>query len=153
MRTIDTGEYISSLRQLTEEGYEVQLVVSGNSMSPFLIHQRDSVYFKKPDRDLRSGDIVLYQRNNGQYVMHRIRRVRKEGIYLVGDAQTEIEGPIERRQIFALVTAVRRKGRWIGPGDFRWEFFARVWIRVVPLRRGILSLYSLFRGFYRGRSL
>ena len=69
--------------------------------------------------------------------MHRICRVRPEGFYLVGDAQTEIEGPIRREQIFGRVVSVRRKGRRIGPGNFWWEFFEHVWIRVIPLRRGM----------------
>lgn len=142
MKKLNTMEYISSLRQLTEEGYEVQLVVSGNSMSPFLIHQRDSVYFKKPDRDLRSGDIVLYQRNNGQYVMHRIWKVKPEGYYIVGDAQKMVEGPVLEEQIFGLITKVCRKGKWISKGNFWWEFFEHIWIHMIPIRRMIVKVYE-----------
>lgn len=78
--------------------------------------------------------------------MHRICRVRREGYDIVGDAQTQIEGPVRREQIFALVTKVQRKGKWIGPGSFWWEFFARVWIHVIPLRPALLRAYQrLFR--------
>ena len=151
-RVVDTEAYVSVLRELTEEGKTVSLLISGNSMSPFLIHNRDSIYFRKPEREPRRGDMVFYQRDSGQYVMHRICRARPEGFYLVGDAQTEIEGPIRREQIFGRVVSVRRKGRRIGPGNFWWEFFEHVWIRVIPLRRGMTRAYGLFRKCFGSRA-
>ncbi|MCC8129086.1 MAG: S24/S26 family peptidase [Clostridiales bacterium] len=150
LKTVDTGEYVSMLRELTEQGREVGMVVSGNSMSPFIVHRRDSIFFKKPDRALRRGDFVFYQRSSGQYVCHRIYKIKPEGYYMVGDAQTEIEGPIQREQIFGLVTRVTRKGKSLAPGDFWWEFFEKVWVRVVPFRRRILKLYSHFSGQGKG---
>lgn len=141
MKTVNTRLYIDMLRELTEAGKEVTLVVAGSSMSPFLIHHRDSICFCKPDRELRKGDMVFFQRTDGAYVMHRICRIRGNGYYLIGDAQTEVEGPIRREQIFALVTKVKRKGKWIRPGDFWWFFFARIWVRMIPLRRWIIRMY------------
>lgn len=143
MKVVDTREYMSVFRELTEEGKEVSMVIAGNSMSPFLVHGRDSICFKKPERALRKGDMVFYERKNGQFVMHRICKIKNEKYYLVGDAQQNIEGPLKREQIFAIVTRVRRKGKWLKPGDFWWEFFSRVWIRVIPLRYVILRIYGL----------
>ena len=145
MRRVDTQEYLSVLKELVQEGKEVSLLVAGSSMSPFLIHERDYVYFRQPDRELRKGDIVFFQRKSGQYVMHRIWKVRPEGYYIVGDAQTDIEGPIPGEQIFAIVTKVQRKGRWIEPGDFWWEFFEHVWLHMIPVRRMIMSVYAKIR--------
>lgn len=142
MKKVDTKEYVSMLRELTESGKEVSMLIAGSSMSPFLIHERDSICFKKPDRTLCRGDMVFYQRPDGQYVMHRIYKVSAEGYYIVGDAQQDIEGPVKREQIFALITKVRRKGKWIAPGDFWWEFFEHVWIRMVPVRRLIIGSYT-----------
>ena len=145
MRTVDTREYVSMLRELTEEGREVSMLIAGSSMNPFLIHQRDSICFRKPDRELKKGDMVFFQRPDGAFVMHRIWKVKPEGYYIVGDAQTEIEGPVRREQIFAIVTKVCRKGKWLGPGDFWWEFFEHVWIRLVPWRRKLMRGYAVFR--------
>ncbi len=142
MKTIDTREYVSALRELTEEGKEVSMLIAGSSMSPFLCHARDHILFRKPDRELRRGDMVFYERDNGQFVMHRIWKVKPDGYYIVGDAQTEIEGPVRREQIFALITKVQRKGKWIGPGDFWWEFFEKVWIRCVKVRPVVVKGYG-----------
>ena len=35
MRIVDTGEYVSMLKGLVEEGREVSLMLSGSSMAPF----------------------------------------------------------------------------------------------------------------------
>ena len=143
MREVDTQEYVSMLKDLVEEGHQVSLLIAGSSMAPFLIHHRDTVYFKKPDRELKVGDIVFYRRANGRYVMHRIRWIRQDGYYMIGDGQTQTEGPLKREQIFGLITAVKRKDKLIRPGDFWWEFFARVWLRIIPLRGAVRRLYTV----------
>ena len=145
-RRVDTKEYVDVLRGLTEEGKEVSMLVAGSSMNPFLIHYRDTIFFSKPQRPLQRGDMVFYQRESGQYVMHRILRVKPEGLYIVGDAQTEIEGPVRPEQVFAVITRVKRKGKMIGPGDFWWRFFEGPWLWLLPLRRIIMRLYALARG-------
>ena len=141
-RRVDTKEYVDVLRGLTEEGKEVSMLVAGSSMNPFLIHYRDTIFFKKPERPLRRGDMVFYQRSSGQYVMHRILRVKPEGLYIVGDAQTEIEGPVRPQQVFAIITRVKRKGKMIGPGDFWWKFFEGPWLCLLPFRHVIMRLYA-----------
>lgn len=150
-RVVDTRTYVSVLRELAEEGQVVSMVIAGNSMSPFLCHDRDTIYFCRPDRELKKGDMVFYQRDTGQYVMHRICRIRPEGYYLVGDAQTEVEGPLRRDQIFARILKVKRKDRILGPGDFWWEFFEHVWIHIMPLRRPVVQAYSLIMRLLHSR--
>lgn len=120
------------------------LVVSGGSMTPFLIHGRDTVWLSRLERPARRGDILLYQRRSGSYVLHRVWKVCPDGTCtMVGDAQTQLEHGIGADQVIAIVTAVERKGKKILPGSFWWAFFEKFWIRVVPLRRPICGLYSL----------
>ncbi len=142
MKQIDTYEYVTALRELTEEGKTVSLLISGSSMSPFLIHHRDTIFFQKPTKPLKVGDIVFFQRPNKQYVLHRICKIKPDGYYIVGDNQTDIEGPVKEEQIFGIVTKVRRKGKIIKPGDFWWEFFAKVWLHIIPCRRFLTNSYA-----------
>lgn len=145
VKAVDTREYVSLLRELTEQGNEVRMLISGSSMAPFLIHGRDSICFRKPDCPLKRGDMVFFQRDGGQFVMHRIFRVAPEGYYIVGDNQTEVEGPVRREQIFGLVTRVQRKGKWMEPGDFWWNFFAGAWLTLRPLRPVLTKCYAALR--------
>ena len=90
MKQVDTKAYMTALRSLTEQGHSVSVPVSGSSMSPFLAGGRDTVFFSRPDTPLRRGDIVFYERASGQFVMHRVRRVHRDGsLDILGDAQAE----------------------------------------------------------------
>ena len=151
MREVDTGAYLDIMKELVQEGKSVSITVSGSSMSPFLIHRRDRVFFEKPARSIRQGDIVFYQRENGRYVMHRVWKVKPKGYYMVGDAQTEIEGPVPEKQIFARITKCERKGRMLSAGNFWWFFFEKVWIRIVPFRPWILGSYERIVTLFHGR--
>lgn len=146
MRNVDTREYVSMLRGLVREGKEVSMLITGSSMSPFLLSHKDSICFKTPWRPLRRGDMVFYERRSGQFVMHRICKVRKEGLYIVGDAQWEIEGPVDPEQVFALITKAHRRGKWIGPDDFWWKFYERLWIRLIVFRPAIFKIYRFLTG-------
>lgn len=143
MKNVDTIEYLSVMEELIDCNEAVPIPVSGFSMNPFLAHQRDMVMVRKPGRDLKRGDIVLFKRPNGHYVLHRIWKRTKEGYYIVGDAQTEIEGPVQREQIIGRVDKIRRKGRWIDERDPLWIFFEKAWIRIVPARPFLRKGYSL----------
>ena len=133
------------LEELTSDDKTVGVPVSGNSMAPFLISQRDYVIFQKPDRPLKKGDIVFFRRDSGEYILHRISRIRESGYFILGDAQTKLEGPVREEQIFGLVTKIRRKGTWIDSGDYWWRFFEKVWIRIIPLRPVIRAAYGVIK--------
>lgn len=122
------------------------LVISGNSMSPFLIHGRDTVYLSRLTRPVRRGDILLYQRRNGAYILHRVWKAEQGCYTMVGDAQTQLEPGILDEQVIAIVTAAQRKGKRQAPGSFWWEFFEKVWIRLVPLRPAVCAVYSRLTG-------
>lgn len=139
MRELNTQEYISMLRELINEGKEVGLIVSGSSMAPFLIHHRDRVFLSRPCRELKTGDIVFYQRKNGQFVMHRIYKRRGLLYDMIGDAQTDIEYGVKEDQIFGLVTKVQRKGKWLTPNDSFWKLFSCLWIKIILLRPFIIK--------------
>lgn len=135
-------ELIPQLSQLLEQTPAVPLVISGNSMSPFLVHGRDTVYLSKVTTPLKRGDMILYRRRGGAYVLHRICKIRNDTYQLVGDGQWDIEPGICRDQVIAVVTAVRRKGKLLRSGAFWWEFFAHIWLGMIPLRPIILRLYT-----------
>lgn len=145
-KIVDIYTYMPVLQELLSEGKEVSITVTGNSMSPFLIHGRDQILIAPPDGNWKKGDMAFFIRTNGQYVMHRICRVDKNGnCFFVGDAQQYIEGPIEPAQIFGKITSVQRKGKWIGPDDFWWRFFEKIWINIIPMRPLFRTIYEMMK--------
>ena len=142
VRTIDPEELMPLLPQLLQQAQEVPLVISGNSMAPFLVHGRDTVYLSKLTGPLQRGDMILYRRKNGQYILHRIYRVREGKYDLIGDGQLVIELGICQEQILATVCAVRRKGKLLCKGNLCWEFYEHIWLALVPWRGRILRIYA-----------
>ena len=132
---VDTREYVTALKEMVEQGMEVSMTIFGTSMEPFLIDKRDKIYFRKTEDPIKKGDMVFYQRKTGEYVMHRVLKVRKHQYYLAGDHQTFLEGPIEAQQIFAKVISVERAGVWLTEKDRLWKFYAGWWRRLFWVRK------------------
>ena len=131
---------------LQEEGVkELPLTVTGNSMSPFLIHGRDTVYLSRLTRPAKRGDVLLYRRQNGDYILHRVYAVTPEGCTMVGDAQRELETGIRPEQVIAIVTRAIRKDKELCPGSFWWDFFETTWLCLLPVRRPAHKIYSALK--------
>ena len=91
VRVLPPEVLMERLLGLLDGAEYVPLNISGSSMTPFLVHSRDTVYLSKVTRPLKKGDMILYRRDNGAYILHRIYRVAPDGYWLVGDAQILIE--------------------------------------------------------------
>ena len=138
---IEPEQLIPSLLKLLEETDAVPLVITGGSMTPFLVHGRDTVYLSKLATPPKRGDMILYQRDNGRFILHRVYRVGTT-YTMVGDAQTLLETGIRPDQMLARVDTVRRKGKLLRKGNFCWDFFEKVWIRMLAIRPIACSAYS-----------
>ena len=68
---------------------------------------------------------------------------------MLGDAQTMPEPGICRDQILAKVTAVRRKGKLLRNNSLLWQFFEKIWIRVVPLRPTLTRVYMRMKSMWK----
>lgn len=114
-----------------EKGHGVQLAPRGRSMQPMLYGDRDSVILS-PLTDAPSvGDVVFYQRRNGQYILHRIIE-QKDGHYVcAGDNDPAPEWPVTRSQIIAVVTAFERKGHSHTTDDCMYRWYCKL----LPLLR------------------
>ena len=142
---------MDQLLGLLEEAESVPLVISGNSMSPFLVHRRDTVYLSKITSPLKRGDMILYRRDSGAYILHRIWKAEGEPYCLEGDAQTAIAAGVRRDQVLAMVTAVCRKGKLLKKGSFWWMFFEKIWLGLISARPVLVRAYSFLTGKTAGR--
>ena len=138
-RVVDTREYVSILRGIAEEGKVVSLRIAGSSMSPFLCHERDWIYFTRPDRALRRGDMVFYQRDTGQYVMHRIYQIRGKEYYMLG-------GTSEAGADFCPDCAGETEGKNSAAGEFLVGIFrARMDPHTAPASSGLPAVRCFLR--------
>ena len=83
----------------------------GDSMFP-LIQPRDLLVIKKWDgTPLKKYDIPLYKRDSGQYVLHRVIKVRRNDYVLCGDNRRWKETGITDKHILGVLTAIIRDGK------------------------------------------
>ena len=107
VREIPTEEYFSLVRdQLASEGM-AYVRVTGSSMMPLLHHMEDRVVIVPPNK-IRLGDIVLFDRQNGRYALHRVIGKSKSGFSMAGDNQYHIEKNLDYGQIIGVVSAIER---------------------------------------------
>lgn len=148
LKTVSPDVIMEPLLALLDDVEAVPLVISGSSMTPFLVHGRDTVYLSKADSPLKKGDMVLYQRRNGTYILHRVLKADRDVYTMVGDAQTHSEPGIRAEQVRAVVAAVRRKGKLLQKGCFWWDFFEKAWIRMIPIRPIVRNTYSFMKKLF-----
>ena len=116
-------------------GAHVTIQPKGTSMLP-LIHQgRDEVILKKPSGRLKKFDIVFYKRASGQFVLHRIIKVRKNDYVLCGDNQTDYEYNITDDMILAVVEELIIDGKTIPTTDCEYIKYVKKNFRNIKKRR------------------
>lgn len=120
-----------------------QLNVTGISMWPMLSSRRDYVTLAPPPGIYHKGDLLLYRRENGSYILHRIvRMVSAEEFVCSGDNQWQPE-TVYARQVFAIVTAFRRDGKEYAVTHKPYQRYVRIWVALFPVRRPILAIKNL----------
>ncbi len=134
------------MMECIEAGSEVVLIVTGNSMRPFLASCRDQVVLKKCDAStLQIGDVPLYRRADGQFVLHRIVDIGASTYTMCGDAQTEKEYGVPNNRILAVAVGFHRKGKYVACTDFWYRVYVRVWMVLRPVRPILLKCIYLYR--------
>ncbi len=128
------------LEKLLAEGKNVCVPPVGYSMYPVIVPDRDKVVIApvKDTGGLKRGDVVLYRREGSILVLHRIWKVKSEGVYMVGDGQCEIEGPVSGEQIRGMVTVLIRKGREVPTDNLCYRITTGLWLYCRPFRPAIL---------------
>lgn len=136
---IEMEEIMPLVREKLTMGGTATIPVRGVSMLPMLREGRDSVVLSPIGRELKKRDIVLYQRTDGNYILHRIADVG-ECYTCIGDAQFVFERGIAPSQMIAVVTEVRRGKRQISISHPLYRLYAVVWEVSRPARRFVIRV-------------
>lgn len=131
-----------------ENGGKANLVVTGISMLPMLRENRDTVILKPVEKPPVAGDILLYRRANGQFVLHRVIRVTPEGYLISGDNQYELE-KVAPSQLLAVVGAFTRKGKTHTLQEPFYRLYTWAWVKLFWLRKPYIKLRRKLGRIYR----
>jgi signal peptidase I len=129
------------MREAIERFGTARMRAYGGSMAP-AIQPGDLLHIERArPRDLRPGDVILFERD-GRLFAHRVVRWHRRRLITRGDAHFRSDPPIDADQIVGIVTIASRDG---GDADFRKSAKTRMlagamrilWIRAkTRMRRG-----------------
>lgn len=133
--------YKQDIEKLLAEGNSIQIKPQGYSMYPVLVPGRDDAIIApvSVSQKLKRGDVVLYRRWKADgakdiLVLHRIWKINSQGIFLVGDNQSELEGPLKKEQVIGIMTGLVRKGKQISVMNPLYKALTGIWLMLRPLR-------------------
>lgn len=123
------------IEALLLEGKSIRIHPQGYSMYPLFVPGRDEAVIAPAETGkLKRGDVVLYRREGSILVLHRIWKRKAEGFYMVGDNQSEVEGPLKAEQIKGILYRVVRRGKSFSVNNLLYRMLAAVWLRIRPFR-------------------
>lgn len=139
----------TSIKTELEESNVLIYTNKGVSMMPLLRQNRDLMIIeKKIPGQLKKYDAVLFMRANGQYVLHRILKVREKDYWIVGDNCVSGEYVTED-QILGVLTGVIRDGKQINVTDLGYRLYVHLWCDCYPVRFFILRCKNKVFGVLR----
>jgi uncharacterized phosphosugar-binding protein len=134
------------IAEAVENGGSFTLFPMGTSMLPTIKAERDSVRLVKA-QGIRKGDIILYKRKSGQFVLHRIVKLCPDGtLVLCGDNQRAFEKNVSREDVLFLVESYQKDGKTVERGSLSFCLQYR-YARALQLVKAVYR--RLFSSFCR----
>lgn len=142
----DSSDRQIDLEQLLKDGNIIRIHPQGYSMYPMFLPGRDEALIESVCADsCQKNDVVLYRRDSGILVLHRICRITEEGFYLVGDNQWEVEGPLRPSQIIGRLVGFSRNGSEISISHPLYRMLSSLWLLLLPVRPVCFRLSAFLR--------
>ncbi len=131
-------------------GGEFRMYPKGVSMLPLIVQGRDSVVLmRNTERPAKKYDIVFYRRKSGQFVLHRVMKIEKDGSYtMCGDNQTVLEKGIEKEQIIGYVARLYKGEKERNMNSFSYRLYVFFYC-FMPLRKAIRFPKRVIMAIYR----
>ena len=135
-------------REKLAQGKTVRFYPKGTSMMPMLRQGIDSVVLSPLPKQLKKYDLPLYQRDNGQYVLHRIVKVG-ETYTCIGDNQYQYEHGVRPDQMIGLVTGFYRDQEYHSASELSHRTYRFLWHHSRNLRPKVRAAYSKLRRLFK----
>lgn len=129
---------------LKELGY-ADMPITGTSMLPLLREGKDLVEIEASgQKRLKKGDVVLYRKNDGTLVLHRIIKAENDNLFTVlGDHQFKNAEQVNKNQIIAVARGFLINGSYVDEKTRWYRIYKKIWLSSLTVRRCFLALLSL----------
>ena len=137
--SIHLSDYEELIREVLASGGEFRLYPHGTSMLPLLRQGIDSVALRSLDRPPQKFDILFYKRQDGSFILHRVKEVTNEGIVLWGDNHTMLEYGITEENIIGYAARIFRGETELDCQGFGYRMYLWLW-QFKAIRRVLLPI-------------
>ncbi len=134
-----------TMTAVLDSGGEFKMIATGTSMLPLLRNGKDTIVLIKHPSKLKKYDVPLYRRSDGNFVLHRIVGIKKDGYVLCGDHQFAKEYGVKHSDIVAVLKGFYREGKYTDCEDFSYKCYCVFW----SFTRGIRYIYKRIKGRIR----
>ena len=136
--------FVEQLNDAFSRGLKLRFTPSGTSMLPTIIGGQDTVTLSKPDV-IRKYDAVLFRRETGELVLHRVIALNGDQLTISGDNQYWTE-EITRNDVLAVVTALEHNGEEVKLSQPSYRLRIRLLVLNKRLRIFLSRVYhSIFK--------
>lgn len=130
-------------------GKKVRFGPKGRSMLPMIREGLDTVVLVKAPEKLKKYDLPLYRRKNGQFVIHRVIGVGKNGYTMRGDNQCNRERGVENKDILALVEGFYREKEYVSCNDKKYRKYCVKQVRKQNINEQIAFFRAVIAHFFK----
>lgn len=142
----------TDLEKLLRAGTPVGFYPQGTSMYPTIVPGRDNVIVEPlADTIPKRGDVLLFRRPDnapvypGKLILHRVWKVKNDGIYMVGDNEKMVEGPLPIECFIGIMTELNRKGKKIKVTGLFYRILTKSWLFIRPIRFVVAKPLKIFK--------
>ena len=133
---------LGEVKSILAEGRDVVMATKGGSMLPFIKGGLESVVLTRPG-EIQPGDVVLARIDGRRYVLHRVMEVSADRVELMGDGNIAGREVCRPQDVLARADeVVGADGRHRRLDTPRQRRLARLWRRLLPVRRWLLAIYK-----------
>jgi GNAT superfamily N-acetyltransferase len=147
---LDDDSFLDLSAEILRQGGSFQFRAHGSSMAPFI---RDGDLLTVVPCDpagLEIGDVALYRTHRERIVAHRVvdKSAQRGEWTLVtqGDARLHPDRPVRGDRLLGRIARIQRGDRACHLDRGPWRLAARLWVRLLPLRRASSRLVRAVKG-------
>ena len=148
---VSLSELYPAMKAVLESGGEFLFYPDGKSMLPTIKHGRDGVCVVKAEK-LSRGDILLYRRRDGSFVLHRLVKKEKNGsLTMRGDSQFIDERGVSLDAVIGKACAIERNGKKKSTASLSFRTRSALRLFFYPLKRFLHRACGKIKRTVRGQ--
>lgn len=117
-------------------------------MLPLLIEGKSHVIIAPLSEPLRVGDLPIYLRQDGKYVIHRLIRIDEQHCFTRGDNCVTHE-KVPHSWVLGKVIEINRRGKTFPVTAWGYRVYSRIWHFLFPARKLIFKVKKILKRIFR----